>query len=295
MLMDGVQKLGKPEVAQFINDYFINVGNITPVTSTAPNHLSPSPNMNCNTTMSESLRLETDCELLALGKLRELEVHKVIKGISTSKSSGMDNISSLVIRRTFEALVPEVTFMYNLSIHEAQFADSWKKALVIPIPKQGNLTKVQNYRPISLLPLPGKILEKLVHAQLADYLEKNMLLAGEQHGFRRNRSTIHSIEQVTSFISKKMDARLLTAAVFIDFRKAFDCVQHPVLLGKLKSLGLSGLVVDWVDSYLTNRKQRVYVNNHYSDYMNVTQGVPQGSVLGPLFYILYMLMTLRRL
>ena len=167
------------------------------------------------------------------------------------------------------------------------YVDSWKRALVVPIPKQGNLSKVQNYRPISLLPLPGKILEKLIHQQLSNYFESELLLAAEQHGFRRNHSTIHSIEQVTSFISKKMDAKLPTAAVFIDFRKAFDCVQHSILLSKLRDMGLSKIVIDWVNSYLTNRKQRVYANDTYSQYEDITQGVPQGSVLGPLFYIVY--------
>ena len=114
-----------------------------------------------------------------------------------------------------------------------------------------------------------------------------MLLADEQHGFRKNHSTLHSIEQITSFVDKKMDAKLPTAAVFIDFRKAFDCVQHPVLIQKLRNLGFSNTVLDWVSSYLTNREQRVFANDNYSDFQNITQGVPQGSVLGPLFYIIY--------
>ena len=102
----------------------------------------------------------------------------------------------------------------------------------LPIPKKGNLTKFQNYRPISLLPLPGKILEKLVHHHLSHYLESSLLLAKEQHGFRRAHSTVHAIAQLTSHINKKLDAKLPTIAVFMDFRKAFDCVQHPVLLDK---------------------------------------------------------------
>ena len=288
MLKDGAQKLDRSEVAHFINDYFINVGNISSTLGTAIHQPSSEPEERSVLDVTSVTGSEGGpYSLNSFNKLRELDVRRVTKSINISKSSGLDNLSSFVIKKAFEVLAPEVTFMYNLSIQGAQFPDSWKNALVIPIPKQGNLTKVQNYRPISLLPLPGKILEKLIHQQLSDYLEGNMLLAGEQHGFRANHSTTHSIEQVTSFISRKMDARLPTASVFIDFRKAFDCVQHPVLLGKLRKLGFSGLVVDWVDSYLTDRKQRVYANDSYSDYLNVTQGVPQGSVLGPLFYIVY--------
>ena len=277
LLKDGARKLDRTEVAHFINNYFINVGNLS----------SPLDALSVQTDDPSMLEGHDECEDCAWNEVGQLEVHKVIKSINTSKSSGLDNISSLVIKTAFESLIPEVTFMYNLSFDRACFPNNWKKALVVPIPKQGNLTKVQNYRPISLLPLPGKVLEKLVHHQLSDHFETESLLAEEQYGFRKNHSTIHAIAQVTNFINKKLDARLPTAAVFIDFRKAFDCVQHPMLIKKLRDMGLSETVINWVTSYLSNRKQRVYANNTYSDYQSITQGVPQGSVLGPLFYIVY--------
>ena len=146
---------------------------------------------------------------------------------------------------------------------------------------------MQNYRPISLLPLPGKIVEKLMHKQLLEYIEINSLITDNQHGFRKEHSCIHSIAQLTDFVGKKMDAGYPTLAAFVDFRKAFDCVQHPILLRKLTRLGLHDSVVKWFSSYLSDRKQRVLANNVYSSYLDVKQGVPQGSVLGPLFYILY--------
>ena len=177
--------------------------------------------------------------------------------------------------------------MYNLSIRTADYLKSWKKALVLPIPKKGDLTKIQNYRPISLLPLPGKVMEKLIHQNLSFYLENNSLLADEQHGFRRAHSMVHSIAQLTNYIYRHLDEKAPTLAVFIDFRKAFDCVQHPVLLEKLSAMNLDDRVIDWRQNYLTNRQQRVYANGYYSNYLDITQGVPQGSVLGPLFYIVY--------
>ena len=220
-------------------------------------------------------------------KLKELEVYKVIREINTSKSSGLNNISSFILKEAFGYLVAEVTFMYNLSLRTSQFPKAWKKALVIPIPKTGDLTQVKNYRPISLLPLPGKVLEKLVHSQLSVYLEAEGLLAPEQHGFRKGHSTIHSAAQLTSFISSKMDVGLPTLVTYIDFRKAFDCVQHPVLISKLARLNLDQSFIDWIESYLTSREQRVLANGVYSPDGQITQGVPQGSVLGPLFYIIY--------
>ena len=108
-----------------------------------------------------------------------------------------------------------------------------------------------------------------------------------QHGFCRNHSTIHSVAQLTNYFNVKMDYGLHTLATFIDFRKAFDCVQHSILLDKLYNLNLDVTIVDWIKSYLSSRKQRVYANNTYSSLESVKQGVPQGSVLGPLFYIVY--------
>ena len=138
-----------------------------------------------------------------------------------------------------------------------------------------------------LLPLPGKILEKLVHQQLSHFLETGSILADAQHGFRKNHSTIHSTAQLTNFVNKKMDSSVTTAALFIDFKKAFDCVQHPMLVEKFRQVGLCETLVEWVISYLSDRQQRVYANDTYLDFQNITQSVPQASVLRPLFYIVY--------
>ena len=277
MLKDGDKKVEKAEVATYINNYFINVGKLK------PNQI-PSAQVQLQ---QDKETVEANPTVCSMEKVSEHEVWRIIKTINTSKSSGLENISSHVIKVAFEHLKPEITFMFNLSISTATFPDTWKKALVVPIPKKGNLALVQNYRPISLLPLPGKIMEKLIHHHLANHFESGSLLAKEQHGFRKDHSTIHAIAQFTDHVSKKLDAKLTTLALFIDFRKAFDCVQHPILLEKLKNMNLDSSVTEWVKSYLTNRQQRVYANSYYSSYQNVTQGVPQGSVLGPLFYIVY--------
>ena len=280
LLRDGSRKLERHEVASIIKDYFINVGKVSLGDSSTVRKSGETPSQGGGGE-------ERGFDAFSLEEVHEGDVRRVSKSINISKSSGLDNINSSVIRMAFEVLVPETTCMYNLSIEGTYFPNSWKTALVVPIPIQGNLTKVQNYRPILLLPLPGKILEKLIHKQLSDYLEGEELLADVQHGFCKNHSTQHYIAQVINFINKNLDVGLPTAAVFIDFRKAFDCVQHPVLLEKMKVLGFSDTVISWVKSYLSDRKQRVFANSTYSDFQNITQGVPQGSVLGPLFYIIY--------
>ena len=154
----------------------------------------------------------------------EKEVFDIVKSINISKSSGLDNVSSYVIKVAFKVMLSEVTHMYNLSIRTALYSKAWKKVSVVPIPKGGHLNKVQNYRPISLLPLPGKIMEKLVHKQLSNHLEAELLLTDMQHGFRMNHLTVDSVVQLTNFINKKNDTKIPTLAAYIDFWKAFDCV-----------------------------------------------------------------------
>ena len=272
-------ELEKEDVAHFINDYFINVGNAgNAATHGAPNSF--------NDTQRTAVEVDSS-DVWGFSELRGIEVHRVVNNINISKSSGLQNISSFVIKEAFKILNPEVTKMFNMSIKTSKFPTPWKEALVIPIPKSGSLSKVQNYRPISLLPLPGKILEKLVHSQISDYLESALLLNAEQHGFRKDHSTIHSIAQFTAYVNSNLDDRTPTYATFVNFRKAFDCVQHDTLLDKLKNLDLSDQVISWIQSYLSSRKQRVLANGIHSTFLTIKQGVPQGSVLGPLFYIIY--------
>ena len=219
MLRDGTNKIDKDKVAHFINDYFINIGKV----------VEPGPSLPLVGAGIQESRVAPMAGWLP-EEFTVKEVLKLVGGINISKSSGLTNISSYVLKILFTILAPQVTFMMNLSVKTAIFPEAWKDALVVPIPKGGNLTEVKNYRPISLLPLPGKLLEKLLHKQLSEYIEDNSLLTDNQHGFRKGHSTIHSIAQLTGYVNKKMDKKLPTLATFIDFRKAFDCVQHPVYL-----------------------------------------------------------------
>ena len=209
------------------------------------------------------------------------------RAINTVKSSALNNISSNIVKLVVPVLADQFAHLFNCSIEQSIFPQKWKEATVVPIPKPGDRTQISNYRPISLLPLPGKILEKIIHSQLSSQLESAHVLSECQHGFRKRHSTSHAFYQLINQIYTNNDKGFPTLAVFIDFKKAFDCVQHKQLLNKIKSLNTGQKLVNWSTDYLDNRKQKVLANNELSSVQTITNGVPQGSILSPLYYIIY--------
>ena len=172
------------------------------------------------------------------------------------------------------------------------FPDELKIARVIPLFKSGNRNLMSNYRPISILPTISKIFEKLIHVRLYQFLDENRVLYNYQFGFRKVHSTVHTVQTAIHSVTKALDTSYQCMGIFIDFSKAFDNIQHNVLLDKLNHYGVRGIPHKLISSYLSNRKQFVFYNNEcYSAVEDINVGVPQGSVLGPLFFIL-MLMTL---
>ena len=163
-----------------------------------------------------------------------------------------------------------------------------KVAKVIPLFKSGDDELFNNYRPVSLLPQFSKILEKVFEKRLDSFINKYNLLSNSQYGFRNNRSTALALIDLIENITSAIDKRKVTIGVFIDLKKAFDTINHELLIKKLSYYGIRGVASDWLISYLNNRKQFVDIeNNFYSDVLNVICGVPQGSILGPKLFILY--------
>ena len=276
------------DTANYINQFFTQVGipgKDTIAALARKNDPSHGPTAPPTTTLDDEL--EDDIPPFDFQKLRNFDVLKILKSINTSKSSGITHLSSRLLKDALIALLPQITHLFNLSLVSGIFPTLWKEELVIPIPKKGDLTKVGNFRPISLLPLPGKVLEKLVHTQLSHHCESNDIISDKQFGFRPQKSTLHATSQFLNQVYTNINRSAITAAVYIDFRKAFDCVLHPALIEKLECLNLSPESLALITNYLHQRKQRTFANNTYSSYTGITQGVPQGSVLGPLFYILY--------
>ena len=215
------------------------------------------------------------------------EVLKLCKEIQETKSSAIDSLSSMILKHAFLALIPKLTFLLNLSLKSGKFPQIWKQAVVIPLAKEGDTSNVGNYRPISLLPLPGKILEKIVHDRLMSYLEANNILDKNQGGFRKNHSTTDTIVKFTQEIFSAMNNKEVSLVTFIDLKKNFHTVDHQILIRKLEILGIRNKSLTWFSSYLGNRTQKTIANNMVSSLRNITCGVPQGSILGSLLFLIY--------
>ena len=213
--------------------------------------------------------------------------HKIVKTINTNKSSGIANLSSQILKDAFSALVPELTFLLNLSLTTNVIPQAWKVAKVVPLPKDGNPDSVNKWRPISLFPLPGKLLEKSVHTQLMEHLTLQNILDKNQGGFRKGFPTTSTRAKLTDDIYSAINNSELTLAVFIDFKKAFDTLDHNILLLKMKHLGLKDNAIKWFKNYLHGRTQCTVANDITSDPLPITCGVPQGSILGPLLFLCY--------
>ena len=209
------------------------------------------------------------------------------RDINTLKSSGIDEIASKLCKDAFLVLQDHITHLFNCSLRKGIFPNDWKTAKVIPLFKGGDKESVNNYRPVSLLPLPGKILEKIVHIKISKFLEENKFLSPDQGGFRKGFSTTSTIVDLTDDLFTCINKGETTLGTFIDLKKAFDTVNTEILFNKLNEAGIRGNTLKWCKSYLTGRSQKTLVNGILSPSLPIICGVPQGSVLGPLLFLLY--------
>lgn len=215
------------------------------------------------------------------------EVVDVIKNLKNTTSMGEDCISTKILKNICEDIAKPLAHIINKSVEMGQFPDALKVGKVIPILKTNNNESIDNYRPITILTVISKIIEKIMYNRLTKYLNKYNLLSDSQHGFRIGRSTESAAHRFVNYIYSNLDKRQFVGAVFFDLSKAFDCLDLSLVREKLEHFGVRGNVQNWLMSYLHSRKIYVSINNYKSNCHDIDLGVPQGSVLGPLIFLLY--------
>ena len=222
-----------------------------------------------------------------LASVSENSILIILKATQVLKAAGIDNLSGLFLRDGAKVLSKPISDLCNLSITSEKFPDPCKVAKLKPLYKKGSVIEPCSYRPISLLPLISKVKEKVIHDQPSTFLNSKNLLYTYQSGFRKKHSTDFCLSYLNDNILKGFDRGMMTGMIPIDLQKAFDTIDHDVLLQKLYAIGFSKRTVNWFKSYLSNRSFKVNLGNNFSQPASVSCGVPQGSIFGPLLVLIY--------
>ena len=222
-----------------------------------------------------------------LYNVKEKELINQIKQLDSKKSSGHDGFTAKFLKLSTMIVAEPLTHIFNTSINTGHYPDELKIAKCIPIFKKGKKSDPSNYRPISILSTVNKLLEKMLYKRLYKYFTKFNILYDYQFGFRQKHSTTQALIEITDFLKSSIDAKNHVCGLFLDLTKAFDTVDHNILLDKLFNCGIRGVANKLLKSYLTNRYQYVAIGNTCSNKQSIKHGVPQGSVLGPLLFLIY--------
>jgi hypothetical protein len=261
-------------IAEKVNEYYIN--SIKEIIFSIP-------------ISSQKNKRDEELKISKFTEFKMLSIEEIRKIVSNMKMTGStDDIGLNIIKKTWEELGTHILHMINTSLQEGTVPDELKISTVVPIQKVRGSNKCADLRPINMLPIAEKILEEAVITQLKEFVKTENILVPEQSGFREKHSTETAIQLVLSnWMEATDDGETIIAAVFLDFKRAFETVDRELLLYKLERIGIGGIVLKWFRDYLVNRKQKVKHGNELSSEIPIVYGVPQGSKLGPLLFLLY--------
>jgi hypothetical protein len=273
--IDGKSLTNDCDIADAMNSYFSNVGNIiSKKLGKAQGHFKDY----LKNKLSNSF---------VLSPVTEHDILKELSKIKPNKAAGPDDLKPKLIKICKMELIQPLTLLYNKSIADAKFPSELKLAKVIALHKKSSVFLPQNYRPISLLNCFSKIFESLVYRQMIKFIEKHKIIYINQYGFRILHSSTLALIDIVDKIKNALDKNEYGLGIYLDAEKAFDLINHDILLSKLEHYGFRGHIQNFFRSYLNNRQQYTYINGHTSNTANISCGVPQGSILGPLLFILY--------
>ena len=279
---DGTLETDTSAMANILNEYFVNIAQGLKQSQTSSVSFNSSKLEEFVSSTVDNFVTQFNIPLITVQ-----ETQKFIDNLSSSKATGADEISVKVLKLVSPVFVQPLTRLINLSIQSGCFPTKWKMVRVTPLFKDGAQDCRDNFRPISVLSILSKVCEKHVAASFMDYLVKTGLLYELQSAFRAGYSTESALISLTDQILFNLDGDKLSGMVFVDFRKAFDVVDHQLLLTKLRLYRVSDPSLSWFESYLSGRQQFVSIDGQRSDSLLIKQGVPQGSVLGPALFLLF--------
>ena len=262
------------QIANAFNDFFIGIGDVGVL------------NANTNNDFNQYMPRKANCAL-KFEPITADTINRIIGDLKPKTSTGVDNISNKLMKFVKNVISEPLSIIINQMLKLGIFPDSLKISKVVPLYKKDDQTNLSNYRPISLLPSISKIFEKVLLEQLTTYLDNNNLIHNHQYGFRKRHSTEYAALHIVDYLNYEMDRKRTPTNIYLDLSKAFDSLSHTILITKLKHYGICDVALKLMKSYLENRKQYVQFDTCTSDMKSIRNGVPQGSILGPLLFLIY--------